>query len=222
MGRKMTRLKEILSVALQRALYRREVRYVQALRVKRVSDVLMSEALWDMSELDSSDVHGTYPVSSLQHAAVVVGGVIRAAATSVAAVVRGRVVLPCFSSLCALHLSELYVHTHFVSSHRIPQINGSQLNNSWSCDLFSWEASESLHASTAIAIEVSTRCCRTAKRTDVNTDSTDLYKHSTPSSNNIMSLQARLGALSDLLVRTKRTSDAISRRAQTWLHLGAA
>jgi hypothetical protein len=89
MGRKMTRLREILSVALQRALYRRELRYVQALRKKRVSNVPMFEALWDMSEADMSNVYGTYTVSSLQHASVVIGGGVRAVVSSVAAVVGG-------------------------------------------------------------------------------------------------------------------------------------
>ena len=89
MGRKMKRLREILSVALQKALYRRELRYVQALRVKCVSDVPMFEALWDMSEADMSDVYGTYTVSDLQQAAVVVGGGVRAVVSSVAAVVGG-------------------------------------------------------------------------------------------------------------------------------------
>jgi hypothetical protein len=46
MGRKMTRLRETLSVALQKALYRRKLRYVQALRVKLVSNVPMFGALW--------------------------------------------------------------------------------------------------------------------------------------------------------------------------------
>jgi hypothetical protein len=50
MGRKMTRLKEILPIAMQKALYR-ELRYVQALRVKCVSKVPVFEALWDMSEV---------------------------------------------------------------------------------------------------------------------------------------------------------------------------
>jgi hypothetical protein len=57
--------------------------------IPRMSDVPMFEALWDKSELDMSDVYGTYTLSSLQHAAVVVGGVVRAVATSVAAVVGG-------------------------------------------------------------------------------------------------------------------------------------
>jgi hypothetical protein len=89
MGRKMKRLREILSVALQKALYRRELRYVQALRVKCVSDVPMFEALWDMSEADMSDVYGTYTVSDLQQAAVVLGGGVRAVVSSAAAVVGG-------------------------------------------------------------------------------------------------------------------------------------
>jgi hypothetical protein len=89
MGRKLTRTKEILSVALQRALYRKELTCVQALRMKRVSDVPMFEAMYDMSELDMSDVHGTYAVRSLQHAPVVVGGTVSAVATGVAAVVGG-------------------------------------------------------------------------------------------------------------------------------------
>ena len=89
MGRKMTRLRETLSVALQKALYRRELRYVQALRVKGVSNVPMFEALWDMSEADMSNVYGTYTVSSVQQAAVVVGGGVRAVVSSLAAVVGG-------------------------------------------------------------------------------------------------------------------------------------
>eukprot|EP00953_Heterococcus_sp_UTEX-ZZ885_P001702 1443-Heterococcus_DN1.PRE.3 len=87
MGRKMTRLRETLSVALQKALYRSELRYVQALRVKRVSNVPMFEALWDMSEADMSSAYGTYTVSSLQQAPVVVGGGVRAVVSSLAALV---------------------------------------------------------------------------------------------------------------------------------------
>jgi hypothetical protein len=88
MERTMTRFREILSEALQKALYRRELRYVQALHVKRVSTVPMFEALWYMSEADMSNVHGTYTVSDLQQAAVVVGGGggVRAVVSSIAAV----------------------------------------------------------------------------------------------------------------------------------------
>jgi hypothetical protein len=89
MGRKMTRLRETLSVALQRALCRRELRYVQALRVKEVSNVPMFETLWGMSEADMSSMYGTYTVNSLQQAAVVVGGGVRAVVSSLTAGVGG-------------------------------------------------------------------------------------------------------------------------------------
>jgi hypothetical protein len=49
----------------------------------------MFEALWDMSEADMSDVYGTYTVSALQQAAVVVDGGVRTVVSSVAAVVGG-------------------------------------------------------------------------------------------------------------------------------------
>jgi hypothetical protein len=89
MGRKMTRLRETLSVALQKALYRRELRYVQPLRVQLVSNVPMFEALWDVSEADMSSVYGTYTVGLQQAAAVVVGGGVRAVVSSLATVVGG-------------------------------------------------------------------------------------------------------------------------------------
>jgi hypothetical protein len=89
MGRKMTRLSEILSVALQKALCRRELRCVQALRVKRASKNFIFEALWYMSEADMSIVYGTYTFNSLQQTAVVVGDGVRAVVSSIAAVVGG-------------------------------------------------------------------------------------------------------------------------------------
>jgi hypothetical protein len=52
-----------------------------------VSNVPLFEALWDMSEADMSSMYGTNTVSSLQQAAVVVGGGARAVVCSLAAVV---------------------------------------------------------------------------------------------------------------------------------------
>jgi hypothetical protein len=49
----------------------------------------MFEALWDMSEADMSNVYGTYTVSSLQQAAVVVGSGVRAVVSSIAVLVGG-------------------------------------------------------------------------------------------------------------------------------------
>jgi hypothetical protein len=52
----------------------------------------------------------------------------------------------------------------------------SQSTESWSCDLFPWEAPP--HASAPISIEISTRWCKTAERTELCKDSTQIRKHS--------------------------------------------
>jgi hypothetical protein len=57
--------------------------------VKLVSNVPMFEALWDMSEADTSSVYGTYTVGLQQAAAVVVNGGDRAVVSSLATAVGG-------------------------------------------------------------------------------------------------------------------------------------
>jgi hypothetical protein len=63
----LRRIKQQLSVALQKGLSRRELRFVQAMRREKVP----IEALWDMTE-DTIGVHyGQY--ADMRQAAVVVG-----------------------------------------------------------------------------------------------------------------------------------------------------
>jgi hypothetical protein len=56
MGLKLRRIKQQLLVALQKGLSRRELRFVQAMRREKVPNVIMIEALWDMTE-DIIGVH---------------------------------------------------------------------------------------------------------------------------------------------------------------------
>jgi hypothetical protein len=71
MGLKLRRIKQQLSVALQKGLSRRELRFVQGMRREKVLNVFMIEALWDMTE-DTIGVHyGQY--ADMRQAAVVVG-----------------------------------------------------------------------------------------------------------------------------------------------------
>jgi hypothetical protein len=73
-GRKMRRIKQQLSVALQKGLSRRELRFVQAIRRKNSPNVLMIGALWDLTE-DTIGVHyGQY--ADMRQAAVVVGSTV--------------------------------------------------------------------------------------------------------------------------------------------------
>jgi hypothetical protein len=73
--------------------------------VKRVSNVPMFEALWDMSEADMSSVYSTYTSGLQQAAAVLVGGGVRAVVSSLATVVGGwfffNAIRTCVSHLLA-------------------------------------------------------------------------------------------------------------------------
>jgi hypothetical protein len=74
LGLKMRRIKQQLSVALQKGLSRRELRFVQTMRREKVPNVIMIESLWDMSE-DTVGVHyGDY--ADMRQAAVVVGATV--------------------------------------------------------------------------------------------------------------------------------------------------
>jgi hypothetical protein len=61
-------------LSLQKGLSRRELRFVQAMRRKKMTNVIMIESLWDMTE-DTIGVHyGQY--ADMKQAAVVVGATV--------------------------------------------------------------------------------------------------------------------------------------------------
>jgi hypothetical protein len=73
-GQQMRYIKQQLSVALQKGLSRRELRFVQAMRRKKMPNVIMIESLWDMTEDTIGVRYGQY--ADMKQAAVVVGATV--------------------------------------------------------------------------------------------------------------------------------------------------